>query len=310
MHAIPTPLSEATAGALGSALANVIVFPLDVAKTKLQVQNKLLSEKQHESAGELIRFIISKDGVKGLYVGLGSGLASTIVSSFSYFYFYSIVRGRYIQGNQGKSIAISMELLLGAVSGALSQLIVLPIGIVGTRQQTGTQTSFVKTIKSIIKDEGITELWKGLNASLVLCSNPAITYGVFERIKTFILQRSGSKSLTSIQIFLIGMFSKTLATLLTYPYIMSKIRMQWKPTKESLQDLSDEHKELIQYTSAWDILGKVYRAEGLKGWYTGMSAQIMKAVLGQAITFTLKDKLSFYTMILFARLFAASNHVA
>jgi Mitochondrial carrier protein len=265
----PTPLSEATAGALGSALANTIVFPLDVAKTRLQVQNKLIGH-QHDSARELIRFIISKEGIRGLYVGLGSGLASSVFSSFSYFYIYSTVRGRYTR-NSGKSIAIGAELLLGAISGALSQLIVLPLGIVGTRQQTGTKSSFLTTMKSIIKDEGITGLWKGLNASLVLCSNPAITYGVFERLKTLVLQRSGLKTLTSVQIFLIGMFSKTLATIVTYPYIMAKIRMQWKPTKDSLKDLSEEEKKLIDYKSAWDILAKIYVTDGFLGWYQVMN---------------------------------------
>jgi hypothetical protein len=110
-----------------------------------------------------------------------------------------------------------MELILGASAGALCQFIVLPIGIVTTRQQTGDNVSFMNCIRSIIKEEGFRELWKGLQASLVLCSNPAITFGVFERIKSGIQSQNGKSNapLTSGQAFFIGAFAKALATVVT-----------------------------------------------------------------------------------------------
>jgi hypothetical protein len=71
---------------------------------------------------------------------------------------------------------------------------------------------------------------------------------------------------------------------------MAKIRMQWKAPKESLKNLTEEEKHSLKYKSAWDILRKVYVAEGFKGWYSGLGAQISKAVFCQAIIFTLKEK--------------------
>jgi hypothetical protein len=120
-----------------------------------------------------------------------------------------------------------MELLLGAAAGALSQIFTLPIAVVTTRQQTSPKAekkSFIDTLKGIVHDEGLTGLWKGLKASLVLCVNPAITYGMFERVKTIWLKRKmksiGAASiadlrLTSIEVFVIGALSKTLATVVT-----------------------------------------------------------------------------------------------
>jgi solute carrier family 25 (peroxisomal adenine nucleotide transporter), member 17 len=67
-------------------------------------------------------------------------------------------------------------------------------------------------IQDIIKDGGIKDLWKGLKASLILCVNPAITFGVFERIKS---QIKKGKVLSSKEAFLIGAMSKTLATIVT-----------------------------------------------------------------------------------------------
>ena len=47
----------------------------------------------------------------------------------------------------------------------------------------------IDTAKEIISDDGITGLWKGLKPSLILCVNPAITYGAFERYKYLISKR-------------------------------------------------------------------------------------------------------------------------
>jgi solute carrier family 25 (peroxisomal adenine nucleotide transporter), member 17 len=70
-------------------------------------------------------------------------------------------------------------------------------------------------MRLIVKEEGPQGLWKGLRASMVLCSNPAITYGVFERVKTIMLKSNGDAPLSSLQIFLTGALSKTLATVVT-----------------------------------------------------------------------------------------------
>ncbi|KAJ3321457.1 ADP/ATP carrier protein [Boothiomyces sp. JEL0866] len=308
-----TPLSDATAGAIGSVLANTIVFPLDVVKTRMQVQNKTLdSSREYKSPRDAILKILKTEGVKGLYAGIASGLMGTVVSSFSYFYIYSYIRGYYSKKIGGVSISTAMELTLGAVAGALCQFIVLPIGIVTTRQQTDEkELTFSETVRKIIKEDGFTELWKGLQASLVLCINPAITFGVFERIKGIIQKASANPTanITSGQAFMIGALSKALATVVTCkyipnadPYIMAKVRMQWKPSKKQIDGLSESQKNFFKYKSAWDILGKVYKTDGLKGWYTGMSAQLLKAVLTQAIIFALKEKLSLYTILLFATL--------
>ncbi|KAI8908979.1 mitochondrial carrier domain-containing protein, partial [Gorgonomyces haynaldii] len=303
-----SPFADATAGALGSAFANTVVFPLDVVKTRLQVQNSALKNVQpslqYTSASDAIIKIYQAEGIPGLYSGLLTGLAGTVVSSFSYFYIYSTIRGQYERSLTKKEISTAMELLLGAAAGAISQLFVLPIGVVTTRQQTDPEVNkegFFQVMSVIVKEEGLQGLWKGLNASLVLCVNPAITYGVFERLKSILLKSQNNAPLTSGQIFIIGAFSKTLATIVTYPYIMAKIRMQWKPPKDA-DALSPKTQEALKYKSSIDILKKVYQTDGFKGWYKGMRAQIVKAVFSQAILFVSKEKLTMYTILLFAAL--------
>ncbi|KAI8452022.1 mitochondrial carrier domain-containing protein [Phakopsora pachyrhizi] len=84
----------------------------------------------------------------------------------------------------------------------------------------------LRTASEIVKDDGLSGLWRGLKPSLVLTINPAITYGSFERLKVAILGSDGK--MTAGKAFWIGALSKTLATIVTYPYIMAKVRLQAK----------------------------------------------------------------------------------
>ncbi|ORY51841.1 mitochondrial carrier [Rhizoclosmatium globosum] len=304
----PSPFADACAGALGAVFANSLVFPLDVIKTRLQTQNKLLkgSEVYHSSLDAFLR-ILNKEGLAGLYSGLGAGLFGTVASAFSYFYFYSSIRAKHVASlPAGAEISTAVELLMGALAGALCQVFTLPIAVITTRQQTAPQDerqSFFATFHDIMEHEGVAGLWKGFKASMVLCSNPAITYGMFERVKAVWLKRRAALGkaggLGSGEVFLIGALSKTLATVVTYPYIMAKVRMQWTVPR-SATDLSEKDRQSMKYTGSIDVLKKVLATDGIQGWYKGMQTQIVKAVLCQAILFVSKEEFLKLTLALFA----------
>ncbi|KAJ3142590.1 ADP/ATP carrier protein [Physocladia obscura] len=320
----PSPLADACAGAAGAVFANTLVFPLDVIKTRLQTQNKLVTgghDHYHDSLDAFLR-ILKKEGLAGLYSGLGAGLFGTVASAFSYFYFYSTIRARHVASiPAGQEISTPAELLMGALAGALCQIFTLPIAVITTRQQTAPpleRLSFVDTFQTILADEGPQGLWKGFKASMVLCVNPAITYGAFERVKAIWIRNKiaaavakGSQnnvSLSSGEVFLIGALSKTLATVVTYPYIMAKVRMQWSPPK-STSDLTEKEQASLRYKGSIDVLKKVFATDGIAGWYKGMNAQIVKAVLCQAILFVSKEKFLAYTLAVFALLGGNAHHL-
>ncbi|KXS11902.1 peroxisomal adenine nucleotide transporter 1 [Gonapodya prolifera JEL478] len=302
-----SPFGDAVAGSAGAAFANTLVYPLDVIKTRLQVQTKhmahLASHQQYNSAWDAFWKIVEQEGISGLYVGLTGGIFGTVAQNFAYFYWYSLIRGSYQKKNPGP-LGTFTELALGAIAGAFSQLFTLPIAVVNTRQQTASKKekrTFFQTMREVVREDGYQGLWKGLTPSLILTVNPAITYGVFERLKTYLLTtrpRAGN-ALGSGEIFLIGAISKTLATVVTFPYILAKVKLQWKPSKELLESSTKEQIEKLRYKSSLDVLRKVYESDGITGWYKGMKAQIYKAVLNQAILFVTKEQFTLYILALF-----------
>ncbi|ORZ25344.1 mitochondrial carrier domain-containing protein [Absidia repens] len=300
------PVGHAFAGSAGAMFALALVYPLDIIKTRIQVQAKhdnvdSKDQEHYDSAWDGICQIVAKDGLGGLYAGLGSSLIGTASTNFTYFYCYSFIREQYnvkFNSARGGTLSTGMELLLGAAAGALTTLITTPVSVVTTRQQTlpaEEREGVVKTCQSIIAEEGVAGLWRGIRPSLVLCVNPAITYGSFEKIKQFVLNLLKTSVLSSGAAFGVGALSKTLATVITYPYIMAKVRMQWKPSKEMAEKVD-------AYKGAFDVLARVMKQEGFFGWYKGMSTQITKAVLSQALLFMMKDIFTNYTILAYALL--------
>ena len=188
------PWGLAIAGSTGAVLANALVYPLDIVKTKLQVQTKLESdvhvdEKFYNGTSDAIRTIVGDEGLAGLYSGLVGSLIGVASTNFAYFYWYSVVRTVYTARLPKRAGAptTAVELSLGAAAGALAQLFTIPIAVVTTRQQTqlkGQKKGIAATGREVIESEdGVRGLWRGLKASLVLVVNPAITYGAYQRFK-------------------------------------------------------------------------------------------------------------------------------
>jgi len=259
---------------------------------------------------------------------------------YAYFFFYSLVRTSYIKrlaarrqaGVPVASLSTAAELALGAIAGALAQIFTIPVSVIATRQQLGAPTgkgkgkgkagehgdsdggeevdhdgSFFGVAREIIREEGVTGLWLGLKPGLVLTVNPAITYGAFERIKGAVLaarERVGdsSTSLGPGLSFALGAASKSLATVVTYPYIMAKVRIQTrkKDAEEgedgTLPQPANGDARRRQNEGAVEILGRVLRSEGFLGWYKGMGAQILKAVLSQGVLFMSKEQFEQYAL--------------
>lgn len=185
----------ALAGTTGAVAANALVYPLDMVKTRLQTQVKQKpgSEIHHggthyEGTLHAIQHIMEDEGLTGLYSGIMSSLLSVGSTNFAYFFWYSTVRELYFTKVQksNKNPSTATEFALGAAAGALAQLFTIPVAVITTRQQTqakGEKKGMFATAKEVLDGpDGISGLWRGLKASLILVVNPAITYGAYQRL--------------------------------------------------------------------------------------------------------------------------------
>lgn len=148
------PLIQACSGALASASANAISYPLDLVATKVQtVSNPLLRDLQ--GAVRILKHILRTRGVSGLYEGLTTDTASTALSNFLYFYFYTVLHAlatrRHARHNTPviaalrqaltaptRSVLLSVptELAVGFLAGVASRAISTPLSVLTVQLQT------------------------------------------------------------------------------------------------------------------------------------------------------------------------------
>lgn len=291
----------AVAGATGAALANTLVYPLDIVKTRLQVQVKrkpgeiasTTNDRHYEGTGHAIKSIIEDEGYSGLYSGMVGSLIGVASTNFAYFYWYSTVRSVYLsRPSLPNPPGTATELALGAVAGALAQLFTIPIAVVTTRQQTqpkGDKRGMIDTAREVINSEdGWTGLWRGMKASLVLVVNPAITYGAYQRLRDILYP--GKKSLRPYEAFVLGALSKSLATIATQPLIVAKVGLQSRPPPARMGKPFKSFVEVMKY---------IVENEGLLGLFKGIGPQILKGFLVQGILMMTKEKMEFLFVLLF-----------
>lgn len=142
--------------------------------------------------------------------------------------------------------------------------------------EKASQATALSVGAQILKTEGITGLYAGVKAALVLVINPIIQYTVFEQVKNKV---SKHKTPGNLDFFLMGALSKLCATAITYPYIVIKSRMQ-------VSQQGDE-----QYDSILDGFKKIIASEGVTGLYKGISSKIVQSVLSAAFLFLAKEVL-------------------
>lgn len=114
---------------------------------------------------------------------------------------------------------------------------------------------FAEQLMTVYKDEGVKGFYKGLIPSLILVSNPAVQFMVYERLKPVLMRRLGRKRLvwtrkkalgldreeekkvlikfasyshsqSATDAFLLGAIAKLVATFVTFPYLLVKSRLQ------------------------------------------------------------------------------------
>ncbi|CAO3675929.1 unnamed protein product [Rhizopus stolonifer] len=259
-----------------------LTYPLVSISSRLQVQKNDTGKDAYKNTIDAFFKILAKEGPKGLYSGLSSGVFGIAVTNGVYYYCYEAVKAIFEKTKgKGKPMSTSESMISGALAGCAVVLATHPIWTVNTRLtvRKGAEEKKSNALSeglSILKKEGLSGLYAGVGAALVLVINPIIQYTVFEQAKN---KLSKVKRLGNLDFFLLGAFSKLCATAITYPYIVIKSRMQ-------VSQQGDE-----KYQSILDGFKKIVASEGVPGLYKGISSKIVQSVLSAAFLFLAKEVL-------------------
>lgn len=321
------PLAQATAGACGSLVSNTVVYPLDLLSTRLQTQSRGRDGKSgYGSIGSALREIFEKSGIAGLYQGWGADSLSSSLSNFLFFYFRGFLvetlrrrRSASLRGEKVKTFRLSTveDLCVGMLAGAISRFFTTPLSNVTVRLQTsatpkakddkgkgkekasdesesddedeyGSGPGIFETMRDIVQEKGVVGLWSGYETAVLLSITPALTFSFSHIISRAALSRSAQEKPSAWQTFAVNAAGNSLSTILLFPLILSKTRLQWKsPSGRRM------------YRSLADVLRKTIKRNGVAGLYQGLESQLLKGLVSHGTTMVVKQRVETLFITLF-----------
>ncbi|EYU40785.1 hypothetical protein MIMGU_mgv1a008842mg [Erythranthe guttata] len=281
---------DTSAGAAAGAIAATFVCPLDVIKTRLQVRG--LPEMQPSGRrGSVIlvslQSIVRNEGVKGLYRGLTPTLTALLPNWAVYFTVYGHLK-EVLHSYEGSKdqLSISSNMIAAAGAGAATAIATNPLWVVKTRLQTQGMRQDVVPYKNIFsaltriaREEGFRGWYSGLLPSLAGITHVAIQFPTYERMKFYLAKRE-NKSIDELnpwEVAIASSFSKVVASILTYPHEVIRSRLQEQGQVRNCE---------LQYAGVVDCVKKVFRKEGIPGFYRGCATNLLRTTPSAVITFT------------------------
>ncbi|TWW76994.1 Mitochondrial uncoupling protein 2 [Takifugu flavidus] len=194
----PAVVKVFSAGTAGC-VADLVTFPLDTAKVRLQIQGEAKSSLHSQTVryrgvlGTIVT-MVRTEGPRSLYSGLVAGLHRQMSFASVRIGLYDTMKQFYTRGSE--NVGIWTRLLAGCTTGAMAVAFAQPTDVVKVRFQaqvrlpeSGVVKRYNGTLdayKTIARVEGIKGLWKGClpniaRNAIVNCSE-LVTYDIIKEL--------------------------------------------------------------------------------------------------------------------------------
>lgn len=241
-----------------------------------------------------LRQLIEQEGFESLYQGLVPVLQSLCVSNFVYFYTFHSLKA--IATPKGAASSPFRDLLLGTVAGVINVLTTTPFWVVNSRLKNKSlhdddrsigYSNLIEGLSYIWRTEGAAGLWAGTIPSLMLVSNPALQFMMYETLK----ERIVSQKPSAYSFFLIGAIAKAFATITTYPLQLVQTRLR-SGSKDATIGTG---------VGVLEMMVHILKADGFPGLFRGIEAKLLQTVLTAALMFATYEQIAALVMSILIR---------
>ena len=261
-------------GAIAGSSAAIATYPLDLLRTRVMVGSPHMG-------------VVSTFGkafaASSLYSGLSPTLVGLTVTWSIYFSAYDGAKG-YVKRTFPWLSPDAVHMGSAVAAGILTDVVAAPIWVIKVRMQTQgmdgrslAYPSITSSFRSILANEGIKGLYKGLLPTLLGVSHVAIQFPVYERLKEWLRKDDGGGKalpLEAHKVMLASAFSKVLASTATFPHERLRVYAQ------------DNRGAPLTLRS---LVSKIWVEEGVLGFYRGMGVNLLRVVPSCVISFTIYE---------------------
>ncbi|CAG9772431.1 unnamed protein product [Ceutorhynchus assimilis] len=281
------------AGTTAGVAATLMLHPLDVIKIRFAVHDGIHSIPKYTSIANAFSTIQKKEGFRGLYKGVLPNVCGAGLSWGLYFFFYNSIKDFMQSTTKHANLGPGYHLLAASQAGLATLLITNPVWVVKTRlclqfssdlkleNSSQCYNGMLDCLAKIYKTEGIRGYYRGLVPGIFGVSHGAVQFMVYEEMKTNYYQYHNlpkSNKLGTIEYLAFSASSKLLAVLATYPYQVVRARLQ------------NQH---YSYENATDCVKKMAKFEGWRGFYKGLSTNLIRVIPATMITFVAYENISY-----------------
>jgi len=284
-----SPAVKAIAGSLGGIVEACTLQPIDVIKTRLQLDKS----GRYTGMVNCGKTVATEEGTKALWKGLtpfvGQLTLKYALRMGSNAFFLEMLRD-----DQGR-LTTSARLGAGLGAGVTEALVVVtPFEVIKTRlqQQRGTDKALLKyrgpvhTAMTVVREEGTMALWKGATATTIRqgSNQMALFWGKAVCDSAIWGKVDGDgMMLTPYQSAASGFIAATIGPLLNNPFDVVKTRMQ-----------AASKGGQAQYSGFVNCLVTIAKTEGVGALWKGLVPRLARTPPGQAIVWAVSDQITGY----------------
>ncbi|XP_060526106.1 mitochondrial folate transporter/carrier-like [Cylas formicarius] len=283
-------LEHLVAGTIAGITSTLALHPLDVLKIRFAVHDgRSNATPKYNSILSGFGTIYRNEGFRGLYRGVTPNIWGAGSSWGLYFLFYNATKNYMQKGNPSTVLGPASHLLAAAQSGFATLLLTNPLWVVKTRlcleycTETRRVTQYngmMDCLTKIYAIEGIKGYYKGLVPGIFGISHGAVQFMVYEEMKKVYYHYynlPAASKLGTIEYLTFSATSKLVAAFATYPYQVVRARLQ------------NQHHH---YDGTLDCIRQTWQYEGWRGFYKGLSTNLLRVTPATMITFWTYENIS------------------
>ncbi|XP_013089163.1 mitochondrial 2-oxodicarboxylate carrier-like [Biomphalaria glabrata] len=255
-----------------------IMHPLDLVKTRFQIQRGPDDPNRYTSIVDCFRKMYRQEGPLSFYKGILPPLLAETPKRAVKFFTFERYKNLFSYDNYlSQPVVLS---LAGLFAGLTEAVVINPFEVVKVKLQAERskfteQPSTIKTARAIVAKDGfgLRGLNKGLTATLGRHGVFNMFYfGFYHNVKDIIPAYSDPTT-DFFRRFLIGLVAGTLSSIVNIPFDVAKSRIQGPQPVPGV----------IKYKSCFQTMALVYKEEGYFALYKGLLPKVLRLGPGGAI---------------------------
>ncbi|RCI15792.1 hypothetical protein L249_3310 [Ophiocordyceps polyrhachis-furcata BCC 54312] len=267
------------AGAVAGVSEILVMYPLDVVKTRVQLQTgKGSGAEAYNGMLDCFRKIIRQEGFSRLYRGISAPILMEAPKRATKFAANDEWGKAYRRMFGMQSMTQSLSVLTGASAGATESFVVVPFELVKIRLQdkasAGRYNGMVDCVVKTVRNEGPLALYQGLESTMwrhVLWN--AGYFGCIFQVRQM-MPTAETKQGRLFNDLVSGSVGGTVGTMLNTPMDVVKSRIQNTPRTAATSP---------KYNWAWPSVLTVLKEEGPAALYKGFLPKVLRLGPGGGI---------------------------